>query len=64
MGKRALWVTPELVTLSSGFEMAPPGNPKTQWFEEGSRACPPGGEPSEDNSGCPGGPEGEIIGPS
>ena len=51
------WVTPSLVTLSSGFEAA--GNPKTQDFVEGSRACPPG-----DNEGCPGTPEGDLNGPS
>jgi hypothetical protein len=63
MRNRSQWVTPELVTLTSGFEAVPPGNPKTQWFTETSRACPPGGEPTDENSGCPGS-EGEIIGPS
>jgi hypothetical protein len=63
MRSRSPWVTPELVTLTSGLEAAPPGNPKTQWFLEGSRACPPEGSPDPSNSGCPG-TEGEIVGPS
>ena len=64
MRTRSAWVTPTLVTLQSGLEAEPDGNPKGQNFLEGSVACPDGGIYDPPNSGCPGSEEGELLGPS
>lgn len=56
MRNRSAWVTPTLVTLSSGFEAQ--AN-KKQDFREGSRGC----DETSEGIGCPGS-EGELNGPS